>query len=145
MADLSLTSSAVVASAAALATRRRCVLGATLAAGDVIYLDATDSHKAKAADANSGTAAARVPVGILLNGGAAGQPAEYIEADTDLTVGSHGLTVGTAIILSATAGKMAPIADATTGWYPTLIGIAKTSTTISFNARAALSLSAALS
>lgn len=135
MAAISITPSAVQPSAAALDRRRRCILGATLAAGAIIYLDTADSNKAKAADANGTSALIRTPVGMLINGGVAGQPGEYIDYDDDLTIGTHGVTINNPLILSATAGSLEDILGLATGVYSVILGIAKTTTKIVFNCR----------
>lgn len=136
MAAISITPSAVQPSAAALDRRRRCILGATLAAGAIIYLDTADSNKAKAADANGTSALIRTPVGMLINGGVAGQPGEFIDYDDDLTIGTHGVTINNPLMLSfATAGSLEDILGLTTGVYGVILGIAKTTTKIVFNCR----------
>jgi hypothetical protein len=134
MADISITASALVASTSALAKRRRCILGATLIPGDIIYLDTGASYVAKAADNNGASSLIRTPVGMLLTGGVAGQPAEYIPLDDDLTIGTHGIAVNTVVVLADTAGKMMPIADLDTqGMYGRILGMVKSATKISFS------------
>ena len=134
MADISITPSAVIPSAAALSRRRRAIAGATIVAGDEIYLDTAASNAAKLADANGASALIRNAIGMALNSASSGQPIEYITDDDDLTIGTHGVTVNDAIIGSATPGKLAPITDLTTGWYGRICAIAKTSTKINYSA-----------
>ena len=134
MADISITASAVVPSTAALNRRRRAIAGATIAAGEEIYLDTAASNVAKLADANGASALIRTAVGMAINSASSGQPVEYITDDDDLTIGTHGVTVNGAIVGSATPGKLAPIADNTTGRYGRICGIAKTSTKIVYDA-----------
>ena len=124
MSDLVITATSVVAGAGALVAHG--VLGATGTAGQAVYLDdATNSYKL--ADNNSATAAARVPDGLLLNGGASGQACAVITRGP-VTIGAT-LTAGVAYYLSDTPGGICPIADLASGEYPTLIGFA-TSTTV---------------
>jgi len=133
MADLSLTAANLVFSAAALSDRKRAIGGAAIAIGDIIYVA---SNVANLADANSGTAAVRVPAGMACSACAAsGQPMEYIDLDTLLGIGTHGIAVNTVFVLSRTAGKMCPVADLTTGDYGIVLAIVKSSTQILFNTR----------
>lgn len=137
MADLSITAANVVPSSAAII--HSATAGATITAGQLIYIDSSDLDsrsrgKAKLADANSGTSAVRSVAGIAINGASSGQPVDYVSRDTALVIAASGLTAGTIYGLSATAGGIAPSADFTTGWYPSVIGIAKSTTTIDFMA-----------
>ena len=101
--------------------------GATITAGQVLYLDSSDG-RLKLADANSATAAIRSPYGVALNGAASGQPVAVLTKGL-VTIGAT-MTAGVAYYLSNTAGGICPVADVTgTGTYPTIIGIA-TSTTV---------------
>jgi predicted transcriptional regulator len=70
MADLSITAADVQP---ASDTRKKTVTaGATITAGQAVYLDTTDSNKAKLADASA--QASSVAEGIALHGAASGQP-----------------------------------------------------------------------
>lgn len=119
MADYSSTAASVLASTGA--TPRSGVAGATIVQGNVLYKDATDGSL-KLADANSGTAAARTPIGIATNAASAGQPVSYIIQDPAFAPG-FTIAVGAVVVLSATPGAMAPIDDLTTGDYAVVIGI----------------------
>lgn len=119
MADLSLTAANVVPGSGARITTGTA--GATITAGQVVYLDAAD-NRFKLADADSGTAGVRVPFGIAVNGAAAGQPLS-VQTAGNLALGAV-LTAGVAYYLSPTAGGIAPVADLLTGDYPTILGIA---------------------
>lgn len=144
MADLTLTAASLVFSTAAIHRIKQGIGGSALAVGDIIYLDASDSGKAKLADADSATAAVRVPAGMVCSGcAAAGQPVNYVETDQALTIGSHGLAVNTVLVLSRTAGKMMPVDDLTTGDYGAVLAIVKSATQIVFNARSLLQSGAA--
>lgn len=126
MADLSITATSVLAGGGAKTVEG--VAGAALTAGQVVYLDsATNSYKL--ADNNSATAAARSPDGIALNGAASGQPVEVLTRGP-VTIGAT-MTAGVVYYLSATAGGICPVADLTTGHYPTILGIATSTTVLS--------------
>lgn len=119
MADLSITPANVVAGGSSVTTDGTA--GAAITAGQVVYRDAA-TGRYLLADNNSGTAAARSPAGIALNGAATGQPVEVLTRGA-VTIGAT-LTPGVAYYLSATAGGICPVADLTTGHYPTIMGIA---------------------
>jgi hypothetical protein len=124
MAILSITAANVVP---VNGNTRTGTAGVAITAGQVVYLDPTDG-KYRLASANSGTAAARVPAGIALHSAAAGQPL-VVQSDGQVTIGA-ALTAGVAYYLAATAGGISPVADLTTGWYPTIIGIAVSTTVL---------------
>lgn len=124
MADLSITAASVVKGAGAAVTHGTA--GATITAGQVVYLDSADNEY-KLADADSATAGVRSPVGIALHGASDGQPLAICTSGP-LTIGAT-LTAGVAYYLSATPGGIAPVADLSTGDYPVIMGIA-TSTTV---------------
>jgi hypothetical protein len=124
MADLTITAANVVKGAGAVVETGTA--GATITAGQVVYRDASDL-KYKLADADSTTAAVRSPRGIALNGASDGQPLS-IQREGSITIGAT-LTAGTTYYLSDTPGGIAPLADLTTGDYPTVIGVA-TSTSV---------------
>lgn len=125
MADLSVTAANVLPGANALLEHG--TFGAAVTAGQVVYADPT-TGRYKLADANSATVAARVPRGIALNGGSDGQPGAIIKSG-DLTAGAT-LIPGVAYYLSATPGGLCPVADLTTGYYPCVIGIAKSASVL---------------
>lgn len=125
MADLSITAADIVADSAA--STASGTAGATITAGQVVYLDGAD-NKYKLADADSGTAAAKAPAGIALHGAADGQPLKIIKSG-DLTMNAV-LTAGTDYYLSATAGGIAPRADLGVGDDVVLLGLAKSTTVL---------------
>ena len=94
--------------------------GATITAGQTVYLDSSVSTY-KLADANA-SAAASSTVGIALNGAAASQPIRVMTGGT-LGFGAV-LTKGTVYVQSATAGGIAPVSDLASGWYRVTLGIA---------------------
>lgn len=60
----------------------------------------------------------------------AGQRIDIINASPALEVGTHGVAVGTALFQSATPGKICPLADLTTGAFPTLVAYTASATTL---------------
>jgi len=124
MADLSITAANVVKYASA--TTRTGTAGATIAAGDTLYLDSADSLlKLALAD----TAAKAACVGIALDGAATGQPVVYLAAG-GINPGA-AVTVGVYYCVSDNAaGKIAPIADISSTFYPTGLGFATTTSRI---------------
>lgn len=120
MSNLSITAASVqVASTVKLS---RGIAGATIAAGDALYIDASDSNKLKLAIATSLAGAAFV--GIATHAALSGQPVQYIPAGA-ITIGAT-LVVGTIYVVSATAGKICPVADLVSGNYLTIIGMPST-------------------
>lgn len=122
-ADLSVTAASVVPGSKAKTTVYTA--GATITAGQAVYFDSS-AGTVKLADANASATTAAV-IGIAANGASSGQPVSVITEDDDFTPGAT-LTTGTVYILSATAGGIAPVADLTTGWYPGVVFIAKSTT-----------------
>lgn len=95
------------------------ILGATVTAGQTVYLDsATNTYKLADANASATTAAV---VGIALNGGGSGQPVKVAiggTMDPGFTV-----AVGEIYVQSANAGGIAPRADLASGWYTSVLGL----------------------
>lgn len=125
MADVSVTAANVaVVSGSTLFSDG--FLGATVTAGQTVYLDSvTGTYKLGDANASSATAAV---VGIALNGGVSGQPVKVATAGT-LTAG-FTVTPGAVYVQSATAGGIAPVADLASGHYPVIVGIGTSATVI---------------
>lgn len=123
MADLSITAANVLSRNGAKV--RVGIAGATITAGQTVYFDVTD-ERYKLADCDA-AAALRSPRGIALNGAAAGQPLK-VHLEGPITIGAT-LVPGTAYYLSPTPGGIAPLADLSSGDYPTIVGLA-TSTTV---------------
>ncbi|MDE3796982.1 hypothetical protein I7G59_06490 [Sinorhizobium meliloti] len=125
MADLVITSSSVVSGAGARIEHGTA--GATITAGQALYLDSAVTGKWQLADNNSATAAVRTPRGIALNSASLNQPIA-VQTEGPITIGA-ALTAGVAYYLSDTPGGICPVADLLTGEYPTVLGLA-TSTTV---------------
>ena len=129
--ELSITAANVVPSSGAKI--KTGTAGATITAGQLVYVDTADSFKLKLSDCNSGTSAVRDVDGLAINGASAGQQVSYVTFDPALTIGATTAN-GTIYVLGATAGGIAPAADITTGWYVAVIGLGLPSNKLYFNA-----------
>lgn len=125
MADLSVTAASVVTSSG---NALDGTAGATITAGQVLYVDTADSNKLKLAQAD-GTALQATVAGIALHGAASGQPIRY-QATGTINVGAT-LTVGQVYVVSATAGSIAPYSDLTSSDYVSVLGVATTAAILS--------------
>ena len=127
MADLTITAANVATGTDAKTANGTA--GATITAGQALYIDATDSNKIKLADANASLATSAL-VGVSLHAALSGQPITY-QISGEMNPGAT-LAVGTIYVLSATAGGIAPAApgvtDLATGMYTNIVGIGKTAT-----------------
>jgi hypothetical protein len=123
LADITITAAGVIAGADS--TVENGTAGATITAGQTVYLD-TATNRYELADAD-GAADLRRPRGIALNGAADGQPLRILKAG-DLTM--DGLTAGVTYYQSPNPGGIAPRADVLTGDYVTVIGVAKSTTVL---------------
>lgn len=117
MADLSITAASVVADDV---SKEELVAGATIAAGDVLYMDTANGDVMKLAQAD-GTSLEATVYGIALCGAATGQPV-IVARSGDLDIGAS-LTVAGVYILSANAGKICPVADLASSSYLSIIGV----------------------
>lgn len=131
MADLSITASAVVPSPLNTTVHVQpasTLAGEALSAGDILCLLDADSKYYKA-DAND--TAKRDVRGIAGNSAAAAaQRVDVISQSPALTIGTHGIAVGTPLFLSNTSGKLCPLADLTTGSLPVLVAYTESATTL---------------
>lgn len=109
-------------------TVSRAVAGVTITAGQLIYIDAADSNKAKLAQCDVSDAQAAV-VGMAVCNATAGQPVLYVSSG-DYEVGSQFTTGGKVLALSAAAGKIADVADILTTERLVLVGYSKDDTTL---------------
>lgn len=126
MADISITAASVLAGTNS--TRKHGTSGATITAGQVVYLE-DSSNTWKLADNNSATAAVRTAQGIALNGASSGQPITVLTGG-DITIGGT-LTAGVAYYLSDTPGGICPVADVGSGEYSCLLGMATSTSVLS--------------
>jgi hypothetical protein len=131
MADLAKTADNVLAGPRAKTVDG--TLGEAVSAGDPLYQDPT-TLKWHKCDAN--VLAKSVFGGFALNGGASGQPVKVNVEDDDYTPGvTLSLSVAdnkAIIVLSPTPGGIGILADLAAGTYLTVIGVAKSTTKISF-------------
>lgn len=125
MADLTITAANVVAGANST-IERRYNAGASITAGQPVYLDAV-TNTWKLADANSSVDTAEVG-GVALHAAATGQPLAVITGG-DYNPGAT-VAVGTIYVAAATAGGIAPAADGVTGWFTSIIGVATTTSNL---------------
>lgn len=125
MADLSITAANVVA--ANSAKTRSGTAGATITAGQVVYVDSSD-RKFKLADADAAGVGDVTKVYIALNGGADGQPMVAAESG-DITLGAV-MTAGTSYYLSPNPGGIAPANDVLSGDNVILLGVAKSTSVL---------------
>lgn len=130
MSDISITPANVLKGSSAVTENGHA--GATITAGQAVYLDTT-TNTYKLADSN-GAAALRVPRGIALNGASAGQPLQ-VQTRGLITIGAT-LTAGVTYYLSDTPGGICPLADVGTGEYACIIGIATTTAILSLGINA---------
>lgn len=123
MAAISITAASVLASATA-SIRKEYTFGATVTAGQVVYLNTSNQWVLADSDAASTGNGITDTMGIALNGGASGQPAAVCVEDSDFTPGGT-LTNGLAVYLFTTAGAISQADIPTTAAYPVCLGIAK--------------------
>lgn len=107
---------------------------ATITAGQSLAKDSTGNLIL--CDANSATALTRVFVGIAVNGALSGQPVNYVDSDPSFAPG-FTIAAGAIVIVSGTAGSLAPAADAATGIYVTVVGVGIGGNKIKMNITAA--------
>lgn len=122
MADLSVTATSVVAVESEVG-KQEYIAGATITAGQAVYIDTANSNVVKPAQAD-GTLLEATVAGVALNGGATGQP--IIVAVSGKFNPGATVAVGTVYILSATAGGICPAADLVSSSYCSVIGVGTT-------------------
>lgn len=126
MPDYTVTAASVLSSIGA--SSKTGVAGATITAGQYLYVDTANDNVLKLADAN-GNALQRVVAGVALHGSASGQPIKYTSVDPDFTPGFTTAATGDIVILASdNAGAAAPASDATSGDYVTVVGVMSSST-----------------
>ena len=111
------------------AVTRVVTAGATITAGQPVYLDPSDSNKAKTAVTTNATTANCA--GIALHGASNGQDLRIITGGT-VNIGAT-VAVGEVYVLSDNAGGIAPDADNGAGDYVTILGIGTTTAKIKVN------------
>ena len=119
MADLTFTASQVLPDSTG--TTVRGTAGATITAGQPLYLDSvTNTYKLADANASALTAAA---VGLALHAALSGQPITLQTGGSPTMGAGAAPTVGIVYVVSATAGGLAPAADLASGHYTTIMGV----------------------
>lgn len=132
MADLTITAANVIAGAGA--DTENGTLGAAATAGQVLYKAASDGRW-YLADNNAASAEVRAPRGIALNGGSVNQPVRVLLSGP-VTIGAT-MTAGVAFYLSDTPGGICPVADLAAGEFPSIVGIATSTTVLNVNFQSA--------
>jgi hypothetical protein len=128
MADLTITASQVQPGTGRDVTTAQGTAGATITAGQAVYMDETDSNKIKLADAD--TLAASKVLGIALHAALSGQPVVYQKTGI-ITLGTGAApTKGTSYWVSSTAGGVGIFGDLGASAYRTLLGIADSTSTL---------------
>lgn len=128
MADIVVTAANVIGSANG-APLKQYNFGATVTAGQIVYLDANNKWQLTDSDASSAGNNTNSMIGVALVGGANNQPGVVVTKDSYLNIGAT-LSNGVAYYVSRNAGAFCAVADVGTGNYGTFIGIARTSTGI---------------
>lgn len=131
MADIAVTAANVLASANA-APIKNFNYGATITAGQVVYLDSNNKWQLTDSDASSAGNNFNSVVGLTLVGGANNQPGVVATRDVYFTPGGT-LTNGIAYYVSRNAGAFCPVADVGSGNYGTFVGIARSTTILNLN------------
>jgi hypothetical protein len=130
MADLTQTAANVVVVSGG--ERKSGIAGATIEAGNVLYLDATVSTL-KLADAGD-TVEKAVVEGIAICDAASGQPIFYFAGTGVINVGAT-LAIGqTYVLSSANPGKIALEEDLGEGDFVTILGVGQTVANFAYKA-----------
>ena len=112
-------------------TKTRLVeYGATIAAGNPVYLDSADS-KYKLADCNASAATAAI-VGVAVTPGVSGGQGLIAVSGSIVLVGTT-MAVGTSYYVGGTAGSIIPEGDFATSDYVSKVGTASSTTQIKLN------------
>lgn len=130
MADIVITAANVLASSSA--TRVIGTAGATITAGQSLYVDTADSNKLKLADSD-GTSPANVFAGISLHASLANQPIIYVTADPSFTFGGTVLAGDTVWLADTAGGVTKTFSDLEAGDTIVCLGVALTTTTMNLN------------
>ena len=120
MADLSITAASVIPSSNAVIAIGTA--GATIVAGQSLYIDTANSNVLKLYDAD-GSALTSTMAGIALGGAASGQQVRYVTQDPALVLGCT-MVVGDTLWGSDTAGGLTiSFAELEAGDYITCVGV----------------------
>lgn len=125
MANLSVTAASVLATASAITAVG--VSGATITAGQPLYVDTANGNVLKPAIAT--TLLASTCAGVALHASLTNQPIAYITGG-QFNPGAT-VAVGVTYVVSATSGAICPMADLVQTNYSSILGIATTTSNIS--------------
>lgn len=128
MADLTITAASVVAGAGAVIEHG--FAGATVTAGQVVYLDSV-TNTYRLADCDNASSAVRTVRGIALHAAASGQPLA-VQTSGAITIGAT-VAAGVVYCVSDVAGAIRPVADQGSGDYTSLVGVGLTTSIIGVN------------
>lgn len=132
MAALSVTAASVVASAQATIRREYTRASAGQTAGQAVYLNSSNQWALLDSDASPVGPNDEGKIGILMDGGGINQPASVCVRDPDFTPGAT-LSNGLAVYNYTTAGSISQADIPTTGAYPVVLGVAKSTTKMNLN------------
>lgn len=108
--------------------------GATIAAGNSVYLDPADNEW-KLADNNASTTTAGLNgIGVAMTPGVDGGQGFVATGGSIILVGTT-MAAGEQYVISATAGGIAPATDLATNDYVSLLGIASSTTQLNLNVK----------
>ena len=116
MADLTITPGNVLKDASILPGNedKSRVSGEVVDAGEIYYLNTASNSVATLAE-NGGTELQATAYAMAVNSSeVAGQTIDGVTEGL-VTIGTHGLAIGTPLFVSANPGKIAPLADLTLG------------------------------
>ncbi len=132
MADLTQTP-ANVAIGSSVSRVRVVQVAEAVVQGEPGYLDVTGG-KYRKTDADASEEAARA-AGIFLSPAPIDGFAVLAESGSVVNLGAT-LTVGETYVVSAAAGKIAPIGDVASGWYVTILGVASSTSLLTLRINA---------
>lgn len=126
MAAISITASSVLPGTGCVTASGTA--GASITAGMPVYIDTANSNVIKPTDSDASDLASTV-AGIALHAAGSGQPIQYA---TDGAVTYNAvLTAGKVYVAGGgTAGDINPVADLTTNWRTSIIGVALSTTSL---------------
>lgn len=130
MSDIAITAANVLSSTTA--QRGFGTSGATITAGQSLYIDTSDNNKLKLFDSDV-AAPANVFAGIALHASLAGQPIAYVIADPSFTFGGTVLAGDTIWGADTAGGITKTFADLESGDTVVALGVALTTTTMVLN------------
>ena len=130
MAVITITEAQVVPAAS---NRTTMVSASALAVGDIVY----ESSSGVATKADNSTAVKAAVKGMCISSCAASGQAVVVQTGGSPTLGAGAAPVqGTVYALSATAGKLYPVADLVSGKYVTIVGVGAASNVLTMHIHA---------